>query len=137
MDAKALSQDLARLATRARKERKLSQRDFAGRLGLSQGTISNVEAGRQEPGLAVLAALVEIDPMGVASVLGLESSSGESEPVIIPAELETALAMLEGKLSGHTIRYAHELARWWPRKSRGWWFEQLIDFQDAQEAQDI
>lgn len=64
---------------KARKDKNLTQKELANRLGLSVVTIQNYENGRREPGLAVIYDIALKLDMTIAELLGYDNDLKNAE----------------------------------------------------------
>lgn len=92
----ALYEGIGRRIAFVRQLRQRTQTQLAIAVGLQRSSISNVEAGRQRPGVHVLMLIAAYLEVGVAELLGLDGDSGSG-----------MLPVLDGALIDHLRRAAH------------------------------
>lgn len=77
--------DLGPRLRRLRRERELTLEQVAARIGLSQPTLSRIEAGARQPSLAQLLGLAGIYGVAAGDLLD-ERGGAPADPVVVPAD---------------------------------------------------
>jgi transcriptional regulator with XRE-family HTH domain/quercetin dioxygenase-like cupin family protein len=94
----------------ARRRRRLSLRDLAGRLGLSASLISQVETGRARPSVSTLYAIANELDVSLDELLFNDTERGgraaEAALSVVPAEphVESHVGMTQAPATGHPIQ---------------------------------
>ena len=97
-----MAESFHKILSRLRKEKKLSQRQAAADLGISQALLSHYENGVREPGLAFLSRVCDYYGVSADYLLGraacrVPSSVTEEELAELDRLLDSALKLLHGK----------------------------------------
>lgn len=116
-DLAITGEDAARLGGRIRQVRGTSsQREFAGRLGISREQLSRIESGAQVPGTETLRRMAQVVPVSLDFVV-LGGAPAERE---LPARDGGFMAALDALLAGTTLRLAPPSTAAARRADRAW-----------------